>query len=322
MRWLTLGFLAGLQFFNHAAFADELKIFVIKPKVRIDWSNPRDLAITSGLDSSGNDYAPIGHFAVQVTCSQQNQYGVRSVLTGMERQDKRLSRKITIDEKLGLGSLFYAFKGQLETKSSTLTELKEALTQQRLKIISVPTSPARCEAMLDFIDQWIASGSYEVYGGGKNVAEGEGSGCADFAMKLFEIATWSNPPSDWIVKINVPKSLIGDGKKKKVSFTAMLERNAWAYSGEPQTPFAIPDSNLVWDWLNQHTQNSGMKPYQYTKHLFPNGLIYNSDDPNAFQTAVREAANELPGSPKESKFEFHYLTNKKPTVVWNSIKAF
>ena len=114
---ITLGLsLLGLTGKSHA---DELKIYVIKPNTRINWSSPSMLSITSGLDSAGSDYAPIGHFAVEVKCSLPNHLEINHILTGMERVNKVESRKITLEQKLGLGSLIYTFKGALESAAES-----------------------------------------------------------------------------------------------------------------------------------------------------------------------------------------------------------
>ena len=75
--------------------------------MEINWSSPSSLAITSGMNSLGSDYAPIGHFAIELTCSAPNRYGVKHVLTGMERFNKKASTEIIRKNGLGLGSLVH-----------------------------------------------------------------------------------------------------------------------------------------------------------------------------------------------------------------------
>jgi hypothetical protein len=302
---------------NKRSYADELKIHVIEPRFRIDWSSPRNLAITSGVDSARDDYAPIGHFAVEINCTNPNKYGIRHILTGMERQDKELSRQITLKKKLGLGSLIYPFKGALQTSKSSLLEMAQAKRDGRMKTISVPTSPARCDLMLDFLDNWIKSGSYQVYGGGKDVSRGEGAGCADFAIKLFEIATDQYPSYAWIVSIDVPKALIGDGKNKKVEFQDILARSTWANRHEPSMHFEIADTNLVFDWLMNKTKATS-EMYQYTDHIFPTNVFYSRG--SDLQKLVHDAANKMQAPEQLKPFTFQYETNSSPKNMWFKIR--
>src|SRR5690606_25456556 len=111
MRYLWVGILL----FINTVQADELKIHVIKPQYKINWSNPMSLAFTTGLNALKKDYAPIGHFIVDLKCSRPNRYGVQHVITGMEREDKKESNKIVLKQKLGLGSLIYPFQGAIQS---------------------------------------------------------------------------------------------------------------------------------------------------------------------------------------------------------------
>jgi len=65
---------------------DELRIHVTKPRFKISWESPRHLLLSGGFNSLKKDYAPIGHFTVEITSSVPNRFGIQHVLTGMERQ--------------------------------------------------------------------------------------------------------------------------------------------------------------------------------------------------------------------------------------------
>lgn len=247
-------------------YSDELKIYVIKPpRGRVNWKNPSALAMSTFINSTGHDYAPIGHFAVEVNCSNKNRYGVNRILTGMERKSKAESRKIVLSKKLGFGSLLWSFEGALQSKDVSLHDILQGLKQKRMKVIKVPTSKARCDQMLDFVEQWIDNGSYRVYGGMKNVSSGEGAGCADFAMELFRIATHQER-KDWSVHINIPTKLIGDGAQKQVKFTKLLTRFKWATEDEESFYYTIPDTNITLDWLKPRMKKRQLE-YVYTEHL-------------------------------------------------------
>jgi hypothetical protein len=309
--------LFGLITFNNIAFSNDLKIHVIEPRFRTDWSSPSSLVTTSALNSSGDDYAPIGHFAVEVNCKTPHSNGTRHIISGMERKSKVESRQITLKEKLGLGSLIYPFEGALQTSKTSIKEITLARRDRRLKTLIIPTSEARCQAMLDFIDMWIQSGSYNVYGGGKDVTSGEGAGCADFAMEIFKIATNTPPPFEWIAEIQVPVKFLGDGKSKQVNFAEILTRTSWARPNEKSINFRIADANLVIDWINKRAPSTSEK-LRYMQHIFPVGFMRSSDDlPKSFE----KEANELLESPEAiERFRFQYPTTISPKELWRKIK--
>lgn len=297
------------------SYSNELKIHIIEPWVAIDWTTPSSLGITSGLDSIRDDYAPIGHFAVEINCKDSNIH----LLTGMERQDKRASQKFTIKQKLGLGSLYYPFPGALQTSVSTKKELILARKDNRLETLIIPTSSSRCHMMVEFIKQWIAHGSYNVYGGAKNTAQGEGAGCADFAMELFKIATQIQVPATWSAKIKIPSYLIGNGQDKKVNFIEILTRFSWANENEYYRDFEIADTSYVTRWIFNHTPLIDLgKDFIFTFHLKLSRYNFNSYKEYR-RAAYIEASTYHEATPLKP-FLYQYQTTIPYSKVWRSIQ--
>lgn len=258
----------------HPAWANELKLYVITPQFPIDWTSPQTLAVTTGANSIRDDYAPIGHFAVEVNCAKKNRFGVRHVLTGMERKNKKESQQITLDKKLGLGSLVYSFKGALQSSQSTSKEIGLARIDRRLTIVHIPTTGPRCQEMLAFLEDWINNGSYQVYGGGKKTAEGEGAGCADFAMEFLKIAIANDPPHEWMVRLRVPYRLMGNGRGKQVEFTEILKTMSWGTKQDGRY-YEIADTNRAESWISKNLRSeNGL--YIFDQHLkkISNGFEY------------------------------------------------
>jgi hypothetical protein len=301
------------------AQADELKIYIIKPKLTIDWSSPRNLAITSAINSAGNDYAPIGHFAVEVNCSGLNAKGIDHILTGMERQSKTESRQITLKQGLGLGSLTYTFKGALQSSEQSLLEIAKAKENGRLKVLRVPTSPLRCQQMLSYMKSWIEHGSYQNYGGGTRASVGEGAGCADFAMEFFKIATQGEHLAAWSSHVKIPNSLMGS-PRHKVGFHEILLRNHWAPKDEAGTDFKSPDTNMVWNWLEKKGLKCGAE-YLWVRHAFPQMTDRTSDDCKKIEIMVRKKVKTLPTKPL-AEFRFHYDVTEMAEVMWSRVETF
>jgi hypothetical protein len=297
-------------------YADELKIHVIKPMYKIDWSSPSSLGLTSGLNTIRKDYAPIGHFAVELNCSNSNSFGIKQVLTGMERISKEESKRITLSKKLGLGSMTYPFKGQLVNYGQSLREIELARNEHRLKTITVPISSHSCEEGLNFIDKWIHHRSYSIYGGNMNALEGEGAGCSDFAMSIFSIVTGIEPPSAWFASVKIPSRLMGDGESKKVEFSDVLTSFSWAKKEEPGIKYKIVDGNKVHEWLGEITTSN---EYYFTKHLFPNGVMLPPEVD--FNNFAAESAKNYYSSYYVKGFTYQYSDSNSSTQnIWQSIK--
>lgn len=318
--FFQLGFLLSLIFTSYT-YADDLKIFVIKPRVSINWSSPVSLATTSGLNSITNDYAPIGHFAIELNCSATfdngTSRGVKHVLTGMERIDKKESQRVIMDKKLGLGGMIYPFRGQLVSANTSRKEINLARKQNRLKTIIVPLSQVDCKRGLEFIGKWIQSGSYKIYGGGKDSLYGEGAGCADFMSSIFKIVTGMDHPKHWSVNIDIPSSLVGYGENFQVPFSRVLTRFSWAEKGENSIKYSIADTNKVHSWLETRMRGD---IYYYSKHLFPAG--YMSSPTMNIIKLLYNRARQLELSKPVEPFRYYYSTTPEERMsVWKSISV-
>lgn len=260
------------------------------------------------------DYAPIGHFAVELNCSQELSNGVSKVLTGMERVSKKESKRITLKNKLGLGGMIYSFKGSLVSAEVSKMEIRKATKQKRIKTLIMPISKVDCHRGLLFIEKWIKNASYKIYGGNKDALRGEGAGCADFMSTLFKVITGLNPPSEWFVNLKIPRDLIGDGDKLRVPFTRILTRFRWAKEGEDGVQYRTADTNSAYKWLRKRSKKN--EPYYYTKHLFETPVKYiGSED------TVLEAAEHSELSSPLEPFTYHYeSTASEEERVWRSIK--
>ena len=296
-------------------YADELRIHVIKPKITLNWNSPASIATTSGLNSISDDFAPIGHFAVALNCKRALPSGVSRILTGMERIDKVESRRITINKKLGLGGVIYPFKGNLVSAKVSKDEIAKAKKQDRLKTIIVPISQIDCYRGLEFIEKWIKSASYKVYGGNKDTLRGEGAGCADFMSVLFKIVTGKDHPSAWYVRVRIPKNLVGNGSDIRVPFARVLTSFSWAKEEEDHLLYKTADTDKIYNWLKNRMRGN---VYFYTKHLYMDKVVYAQGE-NLIDIMYERAQSLELSSPLEP-FTYQYDTSAKEEIeVWNSI---
>jgi hypothetical protein len=296
-------------------YADELRIHVIKPKITLNWNSPATIATTSGLNSISDDFAPIGHFALALNCKRALPNGVNRVLTGMERVDKVESRRITINKKLGLGGVIYPFRGNLVSAKVSKDEIAKAKKQKRLKTVIVPISQVDCYRGLQFIEKWIKSASYKVYGGNKDTLHGEGAGCADFMSILFKVITGREHPNAWYVKVRIPKNLVGNGSDIRIPFSRVLTTFSWAKQTEDHLIYKTADTDTIYSWLKNRMRGD---VYYYTKHIYRDGVIYSAGE-SLIDIIYRESQRVELSSPLEP-FTYQYNTTAEEEIeVWNSI---
>ena len=270
---------------------DELRIHVTKPRFRISWESPRHLLLSGGFNSLFKDYAPIGHFTVELKSSKKNRYGIDHVITGMERKSKDESRQIVIKEKLGLGSLNYAFRGALTPADRSYKDLLASAAEDRLRTLIVPLTPEISTNLFYFLEKWIHHGSHSIYGGCKDTLHGEGAGCADFAMSFFELAT-GYQLEEWCVNLQIPRIYVGE-KGKPVSLFNLLTASHWEHSG-PKLKLKTADTNLAFDWLERRSPRS--LEYVYEDHLIRKSSPLSVPD-----------------------FKYNYVNEQDEQSIWDSI---
>jgi len=249
----------------------EFVLHVIPPPMRLNWSTPRSLLLTTLANHLRGDKAPIGHLFVDFPLPKNAVAsvppkvasvvaGARRVITGMSRQKMSPIDTIRLvqGKRLGLGTFYYDFRGKLDSIDEAHRELEWAKKRGRLASIRVSISEEIAQQMMDFLKEWIERGSFRHYSGGLRVDCGEGAGCAEFGMHFLSMALGLhaiNP--EWMRRVRVPHQLIGGGfagHDERISIIRLLKNgDRWAYGSEPHHVYSIPDPELIFDWIKNHT---------------------------------------------------------------------
>ena len=245
----------------------EFVLHVIPPPMRLNWSTPRGLFLTTFLNHLRGDKATIGHFFVEFSIPEDAAIslhpkiaelikGSRRVITGMSRKKMTMIESVRVvqGKSLGLGSFYYDFKGKLDSVAESLDEIEWAKKRNRHAEIRVSINADRAFEMLDFLREWIERGSFRHYSGGLRVDCGEGAGCAEFGMHFLAMALGVHAVNpEWMRRVRVPHELIGGGfagHAERVSLFDILKNgDRWAYGSEPHHVYSIPDPELVFDWV-------------------------------------------------------------------------
>jgi hypothetical protein len=231
----------------------ELKIHIINPSSPLNWNSPRSLLWSALKNHLRNDYAPIGHFFVELEVKTANEHGVKHLLTGMSRANAKESEKIIREKKLGLAAFFYDFKGKLDAASVAVPEIADAKKKNRYQLIETKVTEEEAQAMLAFLADWIAKGSFRHYGGGVSLHRGEGSGCAEFAIHFLSLikGEYACLPA-WDRAVWIPKEFLGDGQKKISYLKLFLNGSKWASGPLDGVFYRVPDPELVTRWVHEN----------------------------------------------------------------------
>lgn len=233
--------------------ANELTLHMVRAPHTVNWNSVNGLLISSAYNTLGkapkSNFA-LGHWVVEINCDTPNELGVSHVMTGMTQKNMEESRRIVKTAGLGLGSMVYPFEGILNASVEMQEAMKVMTEHNRYKSIVIPTTAKRCQRMLSFMSAWIANGSYTVYGGGQDVANGEGSGCAEFAEQFFEIATDKKFPESWVMEKKIPMKLIGT-PENRVSLLKLILRKKWAKADEDFLMYRMPDITTAMNLMDE-----------------------------------------------------------------------
>lgn len=255
----------------------EFTLHVILAPMKLDWSNPRSLFLSTFLNHLRGDKAPMGHFHVELPLLHDAAKsfspklaplieGGSRVITGMSRQKMTVmeSFKVVQGKRLGLGSFYYDFKGKLDSFQEAIEEIAWAKRKKRHASITVSITEEKAQQMLEFLKEWIERGSFRHYSGGLRVDIGEGAGCAEFGMHFLCMALGLHAVnSDWSQRVRIPHQLIGGGfagQAERISVWDLFkDGDRWAYGSEPHHVYSIVDPELVFQWIKDHEKSLNMR---------------------------------------------------------------
>jgi hypothetical protein len=246
--------------------ASEFTLYVFKSSVGVDWTSPKDLAISIVKNEvykyfNGNERL-LGHVAVELKC------GDKKLLTGM-RATRGENRRMVLTEGSGYGVLFHVFPGALEKEQKLRTEIEQKQKSREVHSIRYKIKPEHCERMWQHYENHLKQKGEFNYGFPLNTLAGEGAGCSAFGVSFLQIAHLVNPEhlKAWSGNVWVPIDLIGpyntkrytradepthkpDGGGKPITILDIVLSDkaiAWAKPGEGKyLEFIDPDTMFRW----------------------------------------------------------------------------
>lgn len=231
---------------------DSITLYVVPPPKRLSWESPQSLARSTLWSIFRSSYHSIGHVTVQTQCTLSSGRKV-SFWTGMTASsDNPPDKDLLVQEKLGLGILFYPFKGSIETSDQLFADTligRERL--DRLFTLRFLISRQHCDRVYEYYRGYVSSGP-KGYGFVFRPRHREGAGCTAYAASYLEVAGLlsSELKRNWRGFVRVPRSAIGtkDAPVELLDLATDSQFKRWASPDEPHRPLYFYDTQFIYDW--------------------------------------------------------------------------
>lgn len=249
---------------------NRLTVYVIPAKSKYDWSSPHTLYKSYIRNTWKNLFNKsnylLGHAFIEL---QPVAEGER-IFTGMRSASRNESKDLVLNQHYGLSILGCGLQGRLEEEEELVEQLKKFSHNGRLAYMVFLISDAASERLLayfrDYKSGMECAGPGEAKYGGAFWPryKGEGAGCSAFAISFLDIAGLLKDEFDeWIVKIDIPMSLIGGpyNNYNEVRMKDIKKQHSWAdtVNAAPGSyeHLEIYDPTLMFEWINALVENNG-----------------------------------------------------------------
>jgi hypothetical protein len=206
--------LLGL-FFSQVCFsANVLNMYFIRSPLKINWKSPKTLTrstIVNSILPIKKYKHPISHTAIELKCDNIDGKPVH-VLGGMTTAEDNEANNLILKQGLGMGILYYAQKGKLQSAENILGSIEHFKGKERLNRLSIAVNDAACERMYQFYTGWNEREYFKKYSGFNAVPRnGDGAGCAEYAISFLEVAGLLHPELKraWSFLVTPPQKYIG-----------------------------------------------------------------------------------------------------------------
>lgn len=248
-------FIALMILSSFAVKADEVRLHMFRSPLGINWKNPWTLTVSAVK----NSIAPVGkkesfsisHVAVEVKCDSIDKHIYRGMTSAPGDED----RELVFKKKYGLGTLFHTYKGRLEKDEEIIEYTRPYRTHKRRAEIGIKISPATCERLLAYAQEYEDLGYGNMYAGfHADPLKGEGAGCSAFVISFLRVGGLMDDfMEEWKQVIDVPLRFVGGPlTQKKVSIFYILKRPRARWSSkEPHIHMEAWDPELMHSWVKR-----------------------------------------------------------------------
>lgn len=232
-----------------------ITIYFIPPSEQLSWETPRALARTVLknylLAFFVGPSHPIGHSAVQISCSKSpDEYDTSTwaAVTGGSVEGD-LARFLS---GAGFDLLRQDFAGEMINSARTRDDINLNLSKGTVRWITIKLSSESCEREVRYYSRFVAKGIYKRFGASGHPRDLTGAGCTSFSLSFLDVVGLRLPMARFERQLHVPIDLFRSEMNKPIYPWELLVTsypNRWAYDGEPQVLLKILDPSKVYDWI-------------------------------------------------------------------------
>ena len=247
---------------------NRLTIYVIPSKVKYDWSSPHSLYKSYIKNSLRNIFSKTNYLLGHAFVDLQPAVPGERILSGMRSVSRKEPKDLVFKQHYGLAILGCGLHGRLETEEELTIKLGKFSRKGRLAFMEFIISDSATARLTDFYFSYKASldslSAEALYGGAFWPRYyGEGAGCSAFAISFLDLVGILKDESDeWLVKIDIPMSLIGGpfNGLNEVRLKDIRKEKSWAISSAPgpQTyeHLEMYDPTLMYEWIHSILENN------------------------------------------------------------------
>lgn len=242
---------------NNIFANNTLKLYFFPSPYKYNWNSPQTLAksviINTILPSKYEYKSTIGHAAVELKCGE-----TFYALTGMSMNNKKEDDQLILEDKIGLGILFYPMAGRLQTKEELRKDINDRIGSKDISWIEFQINDLACHRLKTYLTIYRNENIGDKYGLVFNPRKKEGAGCSAFAVSFLQIAGLLTDEYylNWSRTIQTNKDLNGyNGSANEVSIFKMalgIKSTAWAKDSTNSIPLFFWEPNLMHQWVRQN----------------------------------------------------------------------
>lgn len=239
-------FLAFLILTSSAWTKEELTLYFIPSPLGLDWSSPKNLAVTALKNRLSFKPRFIGHVFVELTC------GTETDLTGMVGKNFDYLNQLLIEQK-GLGILYHSFEGQLEEKADIEKELSDYYKTGHVNFLTFKLNQNQCKRAKTYLTEYREKNVGRHYGLANRPRFGEGAGCSAFGTSFVDVLGLIDEDMrlHWSQTVNIPLKYAGrplrDENVNLISL--MLNAGEWAKDNEEHQRLTYWDPDRMHKWV-------------------------------------------------------------------------
>jgi hypothetical protein len=262
---------------------NRLTVYVIPSRVKYNWSSPHTLYRSYIKNARKNLFSKTNYNLGHAFLDLQTKDPDERIFTGMRSASAKEKKELIFRDYYGLAILGCGMSGRFESEEELSYKLKKFSRKGQLAFLEFIISNEATERLQEFYISYKAHADScptgVRYGGAYWPRyKGEGAGCSAFVISFLDLAgLMKNEFEEWLIKIDIPMSLIGGpyNRDNEVRMKDIRKAKSWANTGDSTANnyehLEMYDPTLMFEWIqteienNQRLQEVSITPVQMGK---------------------------------------------------------